>query len=160
GFGVVFPDCRLAVSGAEWDSQIVCDDGAHKNMERWLKGLFRYWRAKDSKERHATQESVKQLTQFLRPEFEAIVPLHSRTEEASSEIKRLTDSQMFFVDSIEFNERVICSGGAGTGKAFLAVEVARRWAADGAEVALVCSSPWLMNYLKAKFVIPRLPVCT
>ena len=160
GFGVVLPDCRLAASGAEWDSQIVCDDGAYKDMERWLKGLFRYWRAKDSRERHATQESVKQLTQFLRPEFEAIVPLHSRTEEASSEIKRLTESQMVFVDSIELNERVICSGGAGTGKTFLAVEVARRWTADGAEVALVCSSPWLMNYLKTKFVIPGLTVCT
>lgn len=160
GFGVVLPDCRLAASGAEWDPQIVCDDGAHKDMERWLKGLFRYWRAKDSRERHATAESVKQLSQFLRPEFEAIVPLHSRTEEASSEIKRLTESQMAFVDSIELNQRVICSGGAGTGKTFLAVEVARRWTADGSAVALVCSSPWLMNYLKTKFVIPGLTVCT
>ena len=160
GFGVVLPDCRLAASGAEWDPQMVCDDGAHKDMERWLKGLFRYWRAKDSKERHASPESVKQLTQFLRPEFEAIVPLHSRTEEAFSEIKRLTESQMAFVDSIELNQRVICSGGAGTGKTFLAVEVARRWTADDSEVALVCSSPWLMNYLKTNFVIPGLTVCT
>lgn len=160
GFGVVLPDCRLAASGAEWDPQIVCDDGAHKDMERWLKGLFRYWRAKDSKERHAFPESVKLLSQFLRPEFEAIVPLHSRTEEASIEIKQLTESQMVFVDSIELNQRVICSGGAGTGKTFLAVEVARRWTAGGAEVALVCSSPWLMNYLKTKFVIPGLTVCT
>lgn len=160
GFGVVLPDCRLAASGAEWDPQMVCDDGAHKDMERWLKGLFRYWRAKDSKDRHASSEFVKQLTQFLRPEFEAIVPLHSRTEEASNEIKRLTESQMAFVDSIELNQRVICSGGAGTGKTFLAVEVARRWTADGSEVALVCTSPWLMNYLKTKFVISGLTVCT
>lgn len=160
GFGVVLPDCRLAASGAEWDSQMVCDDGAHKDMERWLKGLFRYWRAKDSKDRRASPEAVKQLTQFLRPEFEAIVPLHSRTEEASSEIKQLTDSQMGFVDSIELNPRVTCSGGAGTGKTFLAVEVARRWTADGATVALVCSSPWLANYLKTKFILAGLTVCT
>jgi len=160
GFGVVLPDCRLAAAGAEWDSQMVCDDGAHKDMERWLKGLFRYWRAKDARERHASTEYVKLLTQFLRPEFEAIVPLHSRTEEASSEIKQLTDSQMRFVDSIELNPRVICSGGAGTGKTFLAVEVARRWTADGEAVALVCSSPWLANYLRTRFVIPGLTVCT
>jgi len=160
GFGVVLPDCRLAASGAEWDPQMVCDDGAHKEMERWLKGLFRYWRANDHKERHASPVFVKQLTQFLRPEFEAIVPLHSRTEEASMEIKRLTESQMAFVDSIELNQRVICSGGAGTGKTFLAVEVARRWTGGDLEVALVCSSPWLMNYLKTKFVMPGLTVCT
>lgn len=160
GFGVVLPDCRLATGGAEWDSQMVCDDGAHKDMERWLKGLFQYWRAKDAKDRRASPEAVKQLIQFLRPEFEAIVPLHSRTEEASSEIKQLTESQMVFVDSIELNPRVICSGGAGTGKTFLAVEVARRWTADGSSVALVCSSPWLANYLKTKFVIAGLTVCT
>jgi len=160
GFGVVLPDCRLVASGAEWDPQMVCDNGAHKDMERWLKGLFRYWRGKDPKERHASAESLKQLIQFLRPEFESIIPLHSRTEEAYKEIKRLTESQMVFVDSIEFNQRVICSGGAGTGKTFLAVEVARRWTTDGASVALVCTSPWLMNYLKTKFVIPGLTVCT
>lgn len=160
GFGVVLPDCRLAASGAEWDPQMVCDDGAHKDMERWLKGLFRYWRAKDSRERHASPDSVKQLIQFLRPEFESIIPLHSRIEKAFTDIKRLTESQMAFVDSIELNQRVICSGGAGTGKTFLAVEVARRWTADDSEVALVCSSPWLMNYLKTKFVIPGLTVCT
>ena len=160
GFGVVLPDCRLTTSGAEWDAQMVCDDGAQKDMERWLKGLFRYWRTKDFRERHAGQESLKQLIQFLRPEFEAIIPLHSRAEEAFTEIKRLTESQMTFVDSIELNKRVICTGGAGTGKTFLAVEVARRWTAEGGEVALVCSSPWLMNYLKAKFVIPGLTVCT
>ena len=159
GFGVY---CLIVVwlLGAEWDSQMVCDDGAHKDMERWLKGLFQYWRAKDAKDRRASPEAVKQLIQFLRPEFEAIVPLHSRTEEASSEIKQLTESQMVFVDSIELNPRVICSGGAGTGKTFLAVEVARRWTADGSSVALVCSSPWLANYLKTKFVIAGLTVCT
>lgn len=160
GFGVVLPDCRLATTSSEWDSQMVCDDGAHNDMERWLKGLFRYWRAKDSKERQASSESIKQLVQFLRPEFEAIIPLHSRMEEASLEVKRLTESQLTFVDSIEFNKKVICSGGAGTGKTFLAVEVARRWTAEDVEVALVCSSPWLMHYLKAKFAMPKLTVCT
>ncbi|MFC2993406.1 NERD domain-containing protein [Halomonas tibetensis] len=160
GYGVVFPDCRLAAPGVEWDPQMVCDDGAHKDLERWLKRLFRYWRAKDSKERHASTETVNQLAQFLRPEFEAVVPLHSRTEEAYSEIKRLTESQMAFVDSIELNTRIICSGGAGTGKTLLAVEVARRWTADESQIALVCSSPWLMSFLKNKFLIPGLTVCT
>lgn len=160
GFGVVLPDCRLATTSSEWDPQMVCDDGAHNDMERWLNGLFRYWRAKDPKQRQASSESIKQLIQFLRPEFEAIIPLHTHLEEASSEVKRLTESQLAFVDSIEFNKRVICSGGAGTGKTFLAVEVARRWTADGTEVCLVCSSPWLMNYLKSTFKVPGLTICT
>ena len=160
GYGVVLPDCRLSTSGAEWDAQMVCDNGAHKEMERWLKGLFKYWRAKDFRERHAGSESLKTVTQFLRPEFEAIIPLHSRKEAVSTEINRLTESQIAFVDSIELNKRVICTGGAGTGKTFLAVEVARQWTTDDAQIALICSSPWMMNYLKSKFAIAGLTVCT
>lgn len=160
GFGVILPDCKLTATSSEWDPQMVCDDGSHNDMERWLKGLLRYWRGKDSKERQASSETIKQVVQFLRPNFEAIIPLHSRLEDASTEVHRLTDAQMAFVDSMELNKRIICSGGAGTGKTFLAIEVARRWCTNGEEIALVCSSPWLMNYLKAKFSVPGLTVCT
>lgn len=161
GYGIVLPDCRLGVAGAEWDPQIICQDGAHHDIERWLKGLFKYWRSKDFKERYASSESIKILNQFLRPEFEAVIPLHSRKEQATEEIKQLTESQMDFVDSLEINDRVICTGGAGTGKTFMAVELARRWTADDhSQVVLVCRSNWLRNFLKSKFVIPGLTVTT
>lgn len=160
GYGVILPDCRLGVSGAEWDPQIICQDGAHHDIERWLKGLFKYWRSKDFKERYASAESIKLFNQFLRPHFEAVIPLHSRKEVANEEIKQLTESQMDFVDSIEINDRVVCTGGAGTGKTFMAIELARRWTADDSQVILVCRSPWLKNFLKSKFVIPNLTVTT
>jgi hypothetical protein len=52
---------------------------------------------------------------------------------------------------------VICEGGAGTGKTFLAVELAKRWASFGSNVALTCYSPWLKRYIES-FAIPHVTV--
>jgi hypothetical protein len=61
---------------------------------------------------------------------------------------RLTEDQLRFIDIVEANRRVICSGGAGTGKTMLALELAKRWSAAGMKVALACHSPWLKTYLE------------
>ena len=160
GYGVVLPDCKLSVEGMEWDPQTLCDGGAHRDIEGWMKRLFRYWREKDREERRATNESLRQVVKILRPDFEAVVPLHSYAESATDEIHRLTESQMKLVDAVELNDRVVCEGGAGTGKTFLAVELARRWTGQGLRVALVCYSTWLKNYLQEKNVSPNLYVST
>ncbi|MFA5685458.1 MAG: hypothetical protein WC995_13020 [Lysobacteraceae bacterium] len=59
---------------------------------------------------------------------------------------------------VEANERVICHGGAGTGKTLLALELARRWVAAGLRVALACHSPWLRGFLDRQGM-PGLSVC-
>jgi hypothetical protein len=73
-------------------------------------------------------------------------------------IATLTEDQMVMVDVAANNLRVLCSGGAGTGKTFLAMELARRWTAESKSVALVCRSPWLKCYLESRFSIPNLTV--
>ncbi|WPL19695.1 helicase [Thiorhodovibrio winogradskyi] len=65
---------------------------------------------------------------------------------------------MRLVDVIEVNNRVICKGGAGTGKTFLALELARRWSGAGLMVLVVCRSPWLRHWLESRFTIPRVAV--
>jgi len=44
----------------------------------------------------------------------------------------------------------LCSGGAGTGKTFLAAELARRMASEDKNIALVCKSNWLKRYLETR----------
>lgn len=158
GYGVIFPDCEWLVSGAEWDAKTVADARGYKDLERWLDKLFQYWRAKDGGHRHPTASALKELRHYLRPEFEAATPIHVLALDANERIATLTEDQMAMVDVVAANRRVLCSGGAGTGKTFLALELARRWTAENMNVALVCRSPWLKNYLDARFVIPRLTV--
>jgi len=160
GYGVISPDCELGCVGAEWDPQVLFDKGSRKNIQSWLESLFTYWRKKDPKQGKISPDSLKLLRQFLRPNFEAVVPLYAQAGAVYDVIDRLTEDQMFLVDIVAANTRVLCSGGAGTGKTFLAVELARRWTGEGLNVALICRSPWLKHFLQSKFSIVGLTVTT
>jgi hypothetical protein len=60
----------------------------------------------------------------------------------------LTEHQAVILDAIKLLNRVEVRGGAGSGKTFMAMEQARRLAAQGQRVALVCYSHGLASYLK------------
>jgi hypothetical protein len=158
GYGVVLPDCELPAS-AEWDHHTLADARIH-NFEHWLTSFIRYWRKKEPKKDAADASSLKVLKNFIRPKFEAITPLYRLASQAEEEISALTEDQMGLVDIVTANDQVLCSGGAGTGKTFLAMEIARRWTAQGRNVLLVCHSPWLKHYLESRFNIPNLTVST
>ncbi|MBK1735378.1 nuclease [Halorhodospira abdelmalekii] len=159
GYGVVFPDCEWRSTGAEWDRQIVADTRSFKDLEGWLNTLFSYWRLQDGGKRFAAPEIVKEACRYFRPQFESATPLHVRVDATAEMVASLTEDQMLLIDVVSANPRVLCSGGAGTGKTFLAMELARRWTAEGFQVALICRSPWLKSYLQARLAIPGLTVC-
>ncbi len=158
GYGVIFPDCEWSVKGAEWDEHVLADASKFNNLEQWLEKLFQYWRKKDGQNRHLDTDDLKALRRYLRPEFEAAVPLYIQAGHAEEQVTALTEDQMVMVDVVDANPRVLCSGGAGTGKTFLALELARRWTAEGMKVVLTCRSPWLRRYLETKFSMPGLMI--
>ena len=159
GHAVVFPDCHWAVVGAEWDQEMLADARTSRNLERWLTRLFAYWQRKDPQQRpEPDDDALAEVKRFLRPELEVAFPLHVRVEQVEQRVAALTQDQMWMVDVAESNPRVICSGGAGTGKTFLALELARRWAAMGLKVLIACRSPWLRQWLATRFAIPGVAV--
>ena len=159
GCGVVFPDCDWTVSGVEWDPEMLADARSARNLEGWLERLFTYWRRRETR-RHSPPEDadLDALIRFLRPDFEMAVPIHVRVSEVEEHRVALTEDQMWAVDLAEENNRLLCAGGAGTGKTFLAMELARRWTAQGRKVLLACRSSWLRRWLQARFMVPGLAV--
>ncbi len=152
GYGVVMPDVERLPDSAEWDRTVLAVNQDFKQFEKWLERLFKYWHAKDPRKNTATPSQLKVLCQHLRPDFEAAVPLHVSAHEVETRVVRLTEDQLVFIDTVEANPRVICSGGAGTGKTMLALELAKRWGASGMKTALVCHSPWLKRFLERNAV--------
>src|SRR5690606_35047195 len=72
------------------------------------------------------REYSKNLKDLLRPNFE--IPLSNTLiiENIKNELTRFTREQMDAIDAIINNPRVIFNGSAGTGKTFIAIEVALR----------------------------------
>ena len=155
GYGVIMtgelPD------SAEWDRAVYANQRDFKQFEKWLERFIRHWRAKDTNKPVAVSSQLKALQQRLRPDFEYVVPMHVSVHDVEARRVRLTEDQMKWVDAIEVNPRVICSGGAGTGKTMLALELARRWCADGKKTVLACHSLWLKRYLE-RHAVPGLTV--
>lgn len=160
GYGVLLPDCDLQPS-AEWDRHTYANQMDMQHFEGWLESFIHYWRDKHGRTIFSAPPDADTLTavkSFIRPHFEAIVPLYIQASHVDEEICRLTESQVELIDTVGANPRILCSGGAGTGKTFLAMELARRWTAGGEPVLLACHSPWLKCYLESRFEIPRLTV--
>ncbi len=161
GYGVVFPNCIWPQQqGAEWDRATICDEKNTRGLERWLKGLFKYWNNKPNNNFILDSTIIKQLKVFLRPNFEMIELLYDQISVTEERMVKLTEDQYLYVDLAMDNKRVLCSGGAGTGKTFLAAELARRIGNKNIEVLFVCKSLWLKNYLSTRIVNENVTITT
>ncbi|NTW70049.1 MAG: ATP-binding domain-containing protein [Chlorobiaceae bacterium] len=95
------------------------------------------------------------------------IPVHKRRLDDRESIRHreqelevlLTIQQKPVFRLAEHNERIIVSGGAGTGKSLVAFELARRYATSGERVVLLCFNSqfgsWITHKMEA--IEPQLP---
>jgi len=100
-----------------------------------------------STDRPVTHDDVYALLDILRgrslPQRDLVSSRAARGDVAD----RLTEEQAIVLRAIRLLPRVEVRGGAGSGKTWLAIEQARRLAADGSRVALLCYSRGLAAFL-------------
>ncbi len=155
GYGVVLPQTPFGIQSVEWPPEAVIDQPHLRNagdLESWLRRLTDYWRAHLRVHEDAPEPLVRDVRELLRPAFERIPSLAYRVDSLVTAMERLTDDQYRQLDLIEDNPRILIDGGAGTGKTFLAMEVARRGRARGERVLVTA---WSRNL--AAFIRSRLP---
>lgn len=153
GYGVVFPDCGFSERSVEWDSAMILDASRLRGLSdlaQPLRELIDYWESKQQPSAEPPQGFRDRLLHFLRPSFERVPSLRNRADALDAAMEALTDEQYSRLDIIQENPRILCSGGAGTGKTFLALEIARRHAALGARVLFACSGRPLAAFLRSR----------
>ena len=94
-----------------------------------------------------SKEQMADLVQFMRGDFEKLPSLGVTFELVEQQMIRLAARQCAILDALARNQRMIIEGSAGTGKTLLAVECARRHAAQGRRVLFVCFNRLLADHL-------------
>lgn len=157
GYGVVFPNTDWKVKGIEWDSEMICDKRDMADFQHWLDEFFDYWNNKRPNNKNLlSQSDIDNIAQYISPRFELVEPLFDRINFINKQVVRFTEDQYHFVTIAMANPRVICQGGAGTGKTFVAAELAKRLNELGKTTLLVCKSTWLKHYLSTRINNPNL----
>jgi hypothetical protein len=153
GWGVVFPDCEFPVRSVEFDPALIIDATnlrSANGLQEAMRRLMTFWKAKERMPRTLDPGHIKRIVEACRPAFDVVPLLGQRVDSVSRLVTSLTAEQYQFLDALDDAPRLLCQGGAGTGKTFLAVEAARREAAAGRSVLVVCRSPVLAEFLRAR----------
>lgn len=156
GWGVILPDIVFNRSDPEWDQEVVYDirDTA-KPFTDYIARLGRYVR--DRAERTGrgslppiTSQRRDEYVRILRGDFKVVRSLAGLLVESERELAALSPDQHRALDYAlnENNPRLLCDGPAGSGKTLLALEAARRLAASGKSVLLLCYNDNLAHFLR------------
>ena len=149
GYGVALPDITFNQESPEWSLDMIYDSkDVLKPFSNYLSTLTGYWQTKQRQHKPIPRQLVKEIVQYLRGDFESIVPISVSMDESEAELIKLTEEQLESLDSMQENPRIIFQGAAGTGKTLLAIEQARRNATNGIKTVLLCYNKYLAAYLE------------
>ena len=161
GIGVIFIDNNFNLKTAEWDLAYVLD--AHliatdpDYLSNYIKRFTSYWQRKRNKPL-LDKEKIEQFRYALQPQLELAKMLRYSVDLVDENLTALTKRQYKALDLLQYNDRIIFEGGAGTGKTFLAMEAARRFSMKEKKVLFVCFNPLLAAYLRYNVKFPELTV--
>ncbi|CAN7328834.1 nuclease-related domain-containing DEAD/DEAH box helicase [Mycolicibacterium frederiksbergense] len=150
---VVTTDVDLPLSSFTWDAPTYCGRGQfHRDFAKAVRDAVKYWTERQPKKRPLTKDLWTRLLADLRPNFDHSPLLDARAAALETAYVHLTDEQFSRLDLVREAPRVLCSGGAGTGKTFLASEIARRESLAGRSVAFSCRSPILASFVRTLLI--------
>jgi hypothetical protein len=94
-------------------------------------------------------QGLREAEAAFAPRFRLPHPLQASLEADDAELLELTEQQFNVLDLIGREPRVLVTGGAGTGKTLLALELIRRLTARGLRTLLTTASPELAGWLSS-----------
>ena len=117
-----------------------------ENRRKWEETYGRF-----NESKLPTKQDVKFLTSILRSDFDKVLAIRARINNAEQQLLELKEQQYKCLDQIEDNRRAVIYGPAGTGKTLLAIEQAKKSVAEGKKIALLCFNNSISQWFQAYF---------
>lgn len=154
GYGVMLPDCRARLEGPDIEPEVLydCNDG-DRPIGEYIDRVAQFWRSRLTERdpnrppRGLTTGEVRVLVDAVRGDFDLVPSLRAEIRDIAADLVRATEEEAQVLRRLEDNDRLLVTGGAGTGKTLLAVEASRRAAREGQRVLLVCFNRNLGSHL-------------
>lgn len=158
GWGVVFPDIQFDVQDPEWDLDLVCDNRHLGIFSEYIDRLSSYTRSRLAAAGRTYPDQLsttdcKRIVDCFRRDFDLVPKVGDLVRESEVELTQLSEQQ-YTVLSYALapgNTRILCPGGAGTGKTLIAIEAAKRLEASGKKVLFLCFNKNLAKLLSNEF---------
>ena len=150
GHAVAFPNSLLDHTALplEGGAEITLGSKDLRDIDGWVRAVYAHWSRVRSQ---PPVPSVKKWEHFLRhilhPEIHIVHSLGADLELESQQFHRLTAEQSRAIQGLSANRRLRITGGAGTGKTVVALEMARTLASQGKNVWWLCYNRYLARHL-------------
>ncbi len=147
GYAVVFPHCDYSgrvPPGAESSAVFSAPDLEFLG-QRVTKVLNNFKRGNEAVE--LSRDQMQKIRLGLSPAFSLMPVLFRQVREQEERLVRLTEEQSRLLDFLGSHSRVAIRGVAGSGKTFLAMAQAQKFAQQGKRALLVCYNKSLADWL-------------
>ena len=154
GYGVVMPHAVFTAEGPEIEPGVLIDNRAFgRNLGFYVGRLNRFW-DETYRNKHGLvkrlphRDEIQAIRKLLRPDVESTLSLGSYLNGIEQDLIQLTNRQIKAARGLENNSRTVVKGRAGTGKTVLAIDRARRLAAQGNKVLYLCFNKLLATHVR------------
>lgn len=155
---VVMPDCEWDKGNNEptynGEPNLILDiTGYHDDtlwLENFIKKVFKQFKEHNaySRSENLSDKDLIKIHKYLRKRVVGIIPLIDTAKETDKMIHAATEEQMTMILTIESNDRVVCSGPAGSGKTLIAVDIALKALYDGLKTCFLVRNKHFALYIR------------
>lgn len=139
---VLFPDCEFDTTGIEISDQNLVSGEINPKLLNTLNNIIEDHLIEANGRFHPKESNLKQIIKVLRPNFTSNLSSKNLLNQSRKQIDKFTNEQIKILESYNSN-RLIVTGGQGTGKTIIAEEIAKKKLLEGS--ILFISSGRLRN---------------
>tara|TARA_A100001015_G_scaffold163749_1_gene182058 strand:+ start:3026 stop:4876 length:1851 start_codon:yes stop_codon:yes gene_type:complete len=139
---VIFPDCEFDTTGIEISDQNLVSGEINPKLLNTLNNIIENHLIEANGRFHPKESDLNQIIKVLRPNFISNLSSKNLLNQSRKQIDKFTNEQIKILESYNSN-RLIVTGGQGTGKTIIAEEIAKKRLLEGS--VLFISSGRLRN---------------